>query len=292
MAIDASTWDEVQPDPVSPAPKNFAGISVKEGAELIKDWFLRNYETREGGCQYIWEGPYRADEVIREAFANVASNEIIDAAIEAVEQEGLEWVPNERRLQPPESWFDQDIPDDPRSIFMESYCQSVGVIADYGSEDGSHLINRMVFTQRVSALEAYLGDTLLNCILDKTEAMTRLLAADKSLKAQKFTLADIAANPNIVVEEVTAYLRSVLYHNFQRVDFLYWKALGVRVLEGVDSDKLLKAAEYRHCVHRNGMDKEGKRLTVFTKAYVEEIAVVMLSLVDRIEREILSGPPF
>lgn len=157
------------------------------------------YESKEGGYQYIWGGPYEADEVIRDVFANVASNEIIDGAIEAIERKGLEWVPNERRRQPPEDWVDLVIPDDPHSIFMDSYHQSGSILADHGGEDGSTLINRMVFAQQVSALEAYLGDTLLNAIREKTEPMMRLLAADKELNAEKFTLADIASNPDIAV---------------------------------------------------------------------------------------------
>jgi hypothetical protein len=185
-------------------------------------------------------------------------------------------------------WVDQGIPDDPHLVFMNSYEQSMSIIVDHGSEDGSNLINRMVFAQQVGALEAYLGDTLLKGIRDSREAMMRLIAADKKLNAEKCTLADIAANPDIVVEKVTAYLRSVLYHNLQRVDCLYRAALAVRVLgEKAEKDKLFVAINYRHdCVHRNGIDKEGKRLRVFTKTYVQEIAAVMRSLVDRIEREI------
>ena len=40
-----------------------------------------SYISREGGYQYIW-GPYEADEVIRDLFADVASDEIINAAID------------------------------------------------------------------------------------------------------------------------------------------------------------------------------------------------------------------
>jgi hypothetical protein len=206
MAIDTSAWDEIQHAPLSPPPEDFEGLSVAEASELIKDWFFENfedpvhstpYESREGGYQYIWGGPYETGEVIRDVFANVASNEIIDAAIEAIEREGLEWVPNERRRQPPEDWVDLDIPDDPHSVFMDSYHQSGSILADNGGEDGSSLINRMVFAQHVTALEAYLGDTLLNAIGEKTEPMMRLLTADKELNAEKFTLADIASNPDI-----------------------------------------------------------------------------------------------
>jgi hypothetical protein len=103
MAIDTSAWSEIQLDPMSPPPEDFEGIGVKEGVELIRNWFFENfedpeqntpYESREGGYIYIWGGPFEAYDIIRDVFAGVAPDEIIDAAIEAIEHEGCEWVPN------------------------------------------------------------------------------------------------------------------------------------------------------------------------------------------------------
>jgi hypothetical protein len=57
------TWEEVQHDPLTLPPDNFDGLSQDEAAELIKDWFLQNfedpahhtpYESAEGGYEYIW----------------------------------------------------------------------------------------------------------------------------------------------------------------------------------------------------------------------------------------------
>jgi hypothetical protein len=147
MAIDTSRWDDVQLDPVSPPPEDFDGLSVEEAVELIKDWFFRNFEDPaqstpydggEGGYQYIWGGPYEAGDVISDVFADVTSDEIINIAIEAIEREGLEWVPHEGRVQPPEDWVERNIPDHPHTIFMDSYFQSMSIIADHGSDDGSY----------------------------------------------------------------------------------------------------------------------------------------------------------
>ena len=156
------------------------------------------------------------------------------------------------------------------------------------------MIHRMVFAQQVSALEAYLGDTLIKGVQAKPDALTRLVAADKDLNAEKFTLADIAGNPGLLGEKVAAYLRTILYHNLAKVDFLYRTALNVRVLgDKADNGLLLQAIKHRHdCVHRNGMDKDGNRLTVFTKAYVQRVADAMRILVDRIEAEVLGPPAF
>jgi hypothetical protein len=111
MAIDLSSWNEPGLDPLSAPPEDFNGLSVEDAAELIKDWFLANFEDpaqetpydgREGGYLYIHGGPYEADDVISNVFADVASEEIIKAAIEAVEIEGFEWAPSGHRVQPPD----------------------------------------------------------------------------------------------------------------------------------------------------------------------------------------------
>jgi hypothetical protein len=265
MAIDTSAWDETQLAPLSPPPEDFDGLNVDEAVERITDWFFDNFEDpvqstpydgKEGGYQYIWGGPYEANDVIRNVFANVASKEVINAAIEAIEHDGLEWVPNERRIQPPvDDWVDRYVPDDPHGIFMDTYHHTGDILAEHGGEDGGHLINRMVFAQQVSALEAYLSDTLLKVTLKKMEAMERLVTGDKNLKAEKFTLADFATNPDIVMEKLTTYLRSLIYHDLPRVDFLYRTALDVRVLgKEADNGKLLKAITYRHdCVVSSGL---------------------------------------
>jgi hypothetical protein len=64
------------------------------------DWFNENYEdpahhvsydTSEGGYQYVFGGPYNADDVLRDQFPS-AADEDIDEAVSIIEQDGNEWV--------------------------------------------------------------------------------------------------------------------------------------------------------------------------------------------------------
>jgi hypothetical protein len=112
-------WDEVQHDPLTLPPDDFDGMSTDDAVELIKEWFFENfedpvhstpYESAEGGYQYIWGGPYNTRDIIENIFADSASEELIRAAIEEIQSEGLEWVPNSRRLQPPD---EEDPPEPP-----------------------------------------------------------------------------------------------------------------------------------------------------------------------------------
>ncbi|KRR29621.1 hypothetical protein CQ13_38445 [Bradyrhizobium retamae] len=130
----------------------------------------------------------------------------------------------------PDEWLGYDVPPNPFTIFMDSNRQTSDLLADHGKEDGRHLINRLMFSHQVTALEAYLGDTLLNAVAGDAEAMQRLIDGDDELAKEKFTLAEIRKEPNLVARKVREHLRGILYHNLAKVDVLYNIALGVRIL--------------------------------------------------------------
>jgi hypothetical protein len=217
-------------------------------------------------------------------FNTVGSCEITldDYGETTVEAEIAQYAPDEM------DWIDYNTPDHPEAIYSDSYHHTGELLAEHGGE-GAHLVNRMVFSHNVGALEAYLSDTLINLVSDDAEAMKRLLAQDKDLSGKKFTLAEIAGGKEFVQSEVLGHLRSIVYHNIPKVRVLYKIAADIDLFEllGDDKDKLFKAIEYRHdCVHRNGRDSKGTRLEVFTKAYVQETADIMRKLVGKVESKI------
>jgi hypothetical protein len=182
-------------------------------------------------------------------------------------------------------WVNWDVPDDPFAVFMDSYYQTGDMLADWEGPYGAHLLNRMIFAHQVTALEAYLGDTLLKHALADPNAIQRLIEQDSELSKAKFTLTEISRDPDLVITKVRDHLRGILFHNLAKVDALYGIALGVRVLNLVDDRaRLQHAVILRHdCVHRNGFDKDGKALTHFTKSFVEETSELIKHFVERVE---------
>jgi hypothetical protein len=185
----------------------------------------------------------------------------------------------------PDEWLEYAPPDNPFTVFMNSYHHTSDLLADHGRDDGGHVLNRMVFSHQVTALEAYLGDTLMNEVSSDAAAMQRLIDQDDDLMKEKFTLADISKEPGLVERKVREHLRSILYHNLARVDVLYNLALGIRILNlASDRSALFKAVVMRHdCVHRNGFDKDGNELRVFTKSFVRATADLIRDFVNSIE---------
>ncbi|RXH24111.1 hypothetical protein XH99_28905 [Bradyrhizobium nanningense] len=196
---------------------------------------------------------------------------------------GLEHGPPE-----PDEWLDSAPPYDPFWVFLESYRGTIGLLASQGAEDGRFLVNRLVFSHQVTALETYLGDTLINEVFSDAKVLERLLDGDRDLSKEKFTLPEIAKDPGLINRKVREYLKSILYHNLQKVDVLYHLALGVRILDlAKNKSALLDAVRLRHdCVHRNGRDKEGRELDVFTKGFVQDTANTIKELVEKIEEAI------
>lgn len=187
----------------------------------------------------------------------------------------------------PDDWLSYPPPSNPYEIFIESHNQAGRLLTEYGQTCGNSLLNRMVFSHQITALEAYLGDTLINEVMKNKAALLGIIDAD-DLKDKKFTLASIANSPNLVRETVQTVLRDILYHNLSKVNFLYKAAFNVDILTLTNKKpSLFRAIELRHdCVHRNGFDKEGNEHKIFTKNLVQETAEVIRNFVDSIEESI------
>lgn len=263
-----------------------------ESGEL--DWEVVDGEEREMGTEVhyeavvdhpklglltwgLWEYPVGIENY---QSTNAGCHEVVEDFRYGLEHEEPE----------PDEWLDYSAPDDPFTIFMDSYHHTGDLLADHGKDYGGFLLNRMVFSHQVTALEAYLGDTLINAVMGDATAMQRLIEQDDDLAKEKFTLVEISKEPALVKRKVQEHLRSILYHNLAKVDALYNIALGIRILnEAKDRASLFKAVTLRHdCVHRNGFDKDGNELQVFTKEFVQHTADMIRHFVESIEMAVRS----
>jgi hypothetical protein len=187
-------------------------------------------------------------------------------------------------------WDETDPEVNAFGVFLQSHRETWNMLKDAAlPSSGSSLMNRMVFAHQISAMEAYLADTVILQVTTKPDALKRLLLEDKDLLQEKFNLAQIAADPDLVKRKVLDHLRSLMYHNLPRVSALYKTAFKIDVLHLLESTALhdlMQAVTYRHdCVHRNGHNKDGEKLEVFTPDYIERIASITHSLVDAIEKK-------
>lgn len=188
-------------------------------------------------------------------------------------------------------WHNYELPENPEGIFMYSHHHSLKILDQYGVDgtsgvtESACIINRMVFAHQISALEAYLGDTLLKQVMHSQKVLGILLAKEQQLRDVKVGLADVVNSPNIVRDNVREHLQGIVYHNLAKVAALYKVALKIDIWpnDEIKAD-LYHAVLYRHdCVHRNGRDKDGAELKVFTTAYVKSMIEMIFQLVHHIQ---------
>jgi hypothetical protein len=110
----------------------FRRLPKADKIETMVEWFFENYEdpanmtpyeSAEGGYQYIWGGPYDANDEIGSMFGGLVPDTGIEEAVDQVQRHGIyDWAPilrsdDEEDSEPiPELSLD-DIPDDPGPAF-------------------------------------------------------------------------------------------------------------------------------------------------------------------------------
>lgn len=112
--------------PSSPAPS----IETMDRADRVAaavDWFMANfedpaestpYDSREGGYQWIWGGPYDAREEVEGAFD--LTDDELDEVVDEIQSDGLtEWAPNTNRIREEDTRDEEPTREDLRGLLSE-----------------------------------------------------------------------------------------------------------------------------------------------------------------------------
>ena len=140
--------------------------------------------------------------------------------------------------------------------------------------------------------EAYLCDTFLNLVFLDEDNQRLFLKQHVDMKKLSVPVSELLAHNDLTAAEIikmkiTQTIKGTLFHNLPKTVALF-RMYGIKIFQDEnEKDELFKAVEYRHhCVHRNGRDKEGNKLDVYTKAYAQNIASAMMSSASFIEKNI------
>lgn len=207
--------------------------------------------------------------------------------------------------RPPEDWDDWQIADDPFTVFRENRTELSHLIDTQSKAAGSSLINRMIFAQILTFLEAYFCDTLISGLRKRPDLLANFARRDGSVSDIEFKAYDVLRDPDHVRKTVEHNLKSRLYHQFgsgktdgkgnvkpQGVALWYAMAFGFRLTASDDDlESLREYAALRHdCVHRNGKTKDGETLDVFKKKYLIDALALAERVVNHIEASMKAVP--
>lgn len=205
--------------------------------------------------------------------------------------------------RPPEDWFDiWSTPEEPTQIFHNNYHSLRDIIEKHAKEDGSSLMNRMIFAQILTFLEAYFCDTLIIGLRKYPERMAKFTERDGASREAEIPISTMLRDPDAALKWVEMNLRDRLYHQFgsgikdkkngkekiSGVPLWYRTAFDISLTpKEEDLTTLRTYARLRHdCVHRNGETKQGLKLDMFDKNYLLNALALAKSTVDHIDTEL------
>ncbi|MEQ4223724.1 MULTISPECIES: hypothetical protein [Pseudomonas syringae group] len=156
--------------------------------------------------------------------------------------------------------------DDPLFEFLSSYSHMTEVLHTYGVGSSALLkssapeINKLVLSGLVSAMEAYLANTLITLVAEEIDATENLLRKEEILSSQKITLFEAWSENSSVERRVQDYLRDQIYHRLGKVEKLYEIAFNIQIFPGLEiKTRLHRTVSLRHdIVHRNGRSVLGE----------------------------------
>ncbi len=234
--------------------------------EIMKNWFLSKYEDpvkecpydgREGGYQYIYGGPYNANEILSDKYCSVYPEDVIQELVEELNNKCFEWS-----AKPTNDWYEdyEYTVTEPYQNFI-NHIEQINELTNLTIDSKlKKSLLKMLFVSIITAMETYLKDTFIINLFESDTYINNFLDRNKEINEQKYSLKNIKEDSDFINNKIKKYLASKMWHNLRKVDGLYREAFDKKLCLTKD---LVSAVEKRHdIVHRNGKTKDGKEVKI------------------------------
>ncbi|MDD9158026.1 HEPN/Toprim-associated domain-containing protein [Aliivibrio sp. S4TY2] len=171
--------------------------------------------------------------------------------------------------------------------FHQNFCTSLGELAVLNETTENATLQRMVFASVITAMEAYLSDTMKSHVLNRSAVKRRFVESHQVFK-EKLAKKDVFAFLDTLDKTLNTEIDKISFHNIDTVKDLYQKVLACDFPED-KLDQLRPSVFVRHdIVHRNGKKSDGFSVDVSQQDVIDLIELVK-SLIRDIDQQILDG---
>jgi hypothetical protein len=236
---------------------------------VMRIWFFQNFENpvnstpydgSEGGYQFIWGGPYEADDELQSEFGRFVPNEVIEQLVEELDSISAEWSPHPNRIQPDidDYLFEVSAGTSHHYEAFESNILNIKRLMEIKVEAADYQpFLRMLYTGVITALETYLSDRFISSLNSDPLIQRKFVETTPEFKLKTVPLSDVFQAHEKIDETVKAYFASFTWHRLEKVKPMYRDTLAVEFPP--ELGELFKAIKVRHdLVHRSGKTQDGK----------------------------------
>jgi len=255
--------------------------------EVMRDWFLQMYETPEentpydsgeGGYIYIWGGPYDPKEILEGEFNDIVSGATINKLSEELAKISSEWSGKPGSGDFSDFFIKEISGIDFYANFRSASKEIAKLMEAKVPPKAKACLNRLLFANVITAMEAFLSDAFITTVLNEPSAMRKLIETTPRFQKEKVLVSEIYIQMEGIKNRASEYLGETIWHNLHIVREMYRSTLGIE-FPRIFND-IIPAVLIRHdIVHRNGKTKTGTERQISVK----DIA----KLLDRVEAFVL-----
>ncbi|EGR0205120.1 hypothetical protein FMH16_00765 [Vibrio vulnificus] len=171
--------------------------------------------------------------------------------------------------------------------FHQNFCTYLDELAVLNETTENATLQRMVFASVITAMEAYLSDTMKSHVLNRSAVKRRFVESHQVFK-EKLAKKDIFAFLDTLDKTLNTEIDKISFHNIDTAKDLYQKVLSCDFPED-KLEQLRPSVFVRHdIVHRNGKKSDGFSVDVSQQDVIDLIELVK-SLIRDIDQQILDG---
>ena len=262
--------------------------------EVMKNWFFANFEdpvhhcpyiSKEGGYQFIYGGPYDAEEQLFEMFSEYVSEEFIQELAKELEVDCYEWSGVVR-----DEFYDDYLLEEIKSFtdslhnFKNAILDIEGLVTLNPNPPLQNNLNKLLYINLIFSLEAYLAETFIFNITENDSFLRNFIKSTPKFQKEKITISSIFDEIEKIEEKAQSYLINMVWHNIAKVKSMFKHTLNVSFQD--DISWLTAAINKRHdIVHRNGKTKDGIEIHIDINE-VKELKTKLEALVLHIDNQI------
>ncbi|MFM1662270.1 HEPN/Toprim-associated domain-containing protein [Aeromonas salmonicida] len=176
-----------------------------------------------------------------------------------------------------------------RTYFYDVFESSIIEIHTIKYNTSTPILQRMIFSSIITAMEAYLSDTMKRNVLNRHAIKRRFVETYKSFSSDEIKGNNIFKYFDGLDQQIKFYLdREISFHDTKHIKTLYEGVLNCKL----QKDKLALIRGYastRHdIVHRNGRDRNGDIVDISSED-IGRLLDVVVDFVSDIDKQILDG---
>ena len=263
----------------------------------MRRWFCDRYEdpanetpysSEEGGYIFVWGGPYDPNEVIQERFSDCVDYEVMERLIRDLYAEvGDMWAPIEHDYYEDLSMLVLHRTD-PYNMLADRLAQIEAILTVTGNAQSIQLATQLAHGAVITALEAYLWDTVAYWAANDETNLRNLVATNRDFQEKTLQLSTIFERMEGLKAEVELYLQELVWHRLDKIKPLISSGLKIEIPAIGD---LMKEVLVRHdIVHRGGRTKDGEPIEV-SNENVRGVVEMVRAFANTIETELARRYP-